>query len=560
MSSRFAQIALRWCASLSQVLPTSVLILLLCDPAWGQSGALTEVPAGAELSAPRLFRRCYAQLTGEVPARKSPLTQSVGRGEIDPIELCISVLYRTQTDDSTGEVELDVGSRSDLNDTQSLSVLKQLTPEQQRSLARAVFRQLHSVHQSWFKVDRLDSVYKGSTGHYQFQDALYDEAEPALSVDRVVFSESQLRFDQVLKGSQEIQAIRSQGAFDLGGMNLNSTLTLDVFSLLKGGASSYPFGVQRGELLGVQETPTSSQRRTADFPLYDPATNILQSNRKLATHLGGGILGSSSYLLLNLDRNIQSTADGGVILPRAFARTVLEDFLCKGTPPVRIEDAINSVRSQSNLAFRQNATCMACHASLDAFAGVVRNVEIIEHRKIKLASGSFANSGCERSDGRSLGTGPCGSFHVRVNEASQGAQDILGIDEDPKYRLRPADGKLYFRSYDGSLIQSVVKGLPSMAEAMANTPDLYTCAAKRYFQYFTGIGANLEEEGVFISGRPSMADRSYRDQVIQIGLGLKNDPQQSVKHIISQILRSPIYRSPAMREVEAVITPQEETL
>ncbi len=59
--------------------------------------------------------------------------------------------------------------------------------------------------------------------------------------------------------------------------------------------------------------------------------------------------------------------------------------------------------------------------------------------------------------------------------------------EVPDFHLQVPTGKLYFRSLTGALVDKPVSNIASLGDAMSKTDDYYLCAAKRYFQFMTGI-------------------------------------------------------------------------
>lgn len=102
----------------------------------------------------------------------------------------------------------------------------------------------------------------------------------------------------------------------------------------------------------------------------------------LATHYGGGVLGSNTYLYLILAKQSKplDLPDGGLLVHRGFAKSVMNDFLCREFPVVDKDDVSHFVAPESSLTFRQSASCNQCHASMDQLAGVVRNLTYEKRR------------------------------------------------------------------------------------------------------------------------------------------------------------------------------------
>jgi hypothetical protein len=112
---------------------------------------------------------------------------------------------------------------------------------------------------------------------------------------------------------------------------------------------------------------------------------------------------------------------------------------------------------------------------------------------------------------------------------------------DANYHRRPTKGVLYYRAHDGSLVDVSVPSLAALGEAITNKDDFYVCAAKRYYQYFTGVDVNIGDihdpsAGIFLTAR----DEFHRNRVISLGLQLKQT--QSARSLIESILRMSSYK------------------
>jgi hypothetical protein len=145
--------------------------------------------------------------------------------------------------------------------------------------------------------------------------------------------------------------------------------------------------------------------------------------------------------------------------------------------------------------------------------------------------------------------GACENAFVAARTSGTGTlpREAGFVDADPNFHQRPAYGRLYFRSYDGTLINKEVKDLSGLGAALADTNDLYVCAASRYFQFFTGIAVNLQDSGDPSLPALSASDMKYRSQVISLGLELKK--HQRLDKLIEDILRSPLYQKASMRQL-----------
>jgi hypothetical protein len=114
------------------------------------------------------------------------------------------------------------------------------------------------------------------------------------------------------------------------------------------------------------------------------------------------------------------------------------------------------------------------------------------------------------------------------------------------YHQQQPDGKLFFRSYDGSLVKEDVRGFEGLGKALSETNDLYACAASRYLEFFTGLAVELADAGDPSFPTESLGDRYYRTLVIKLGMKLKET--QSLKELMRAIWTSGLFQKPGMRD------------
>ena len=214
--------------------------------------------------------------------------------------------------------------------------------------------------------------------------------------------------------------------------------------------------------------------------------------------------------------------DGGSRMYRRWGKHVVEDFLCRTQPTLRSYDVAYEVDTQSTIAFRKGSSCMACHATMDPIAGAARNLRF-----------SFThNTGLEST---------------RVKYVGNRFPDMAAVNfpkdkPDANFYRRPADARLFYRSYNGDLVDESVTGLQSLGETIAQTNDFYVCAAKRYYQFLTGIEVTLADEGDVNTPVFKEGELNQRNKVIQLGMKLKE--HQSIEKLIEEIISSKAFISP----------------
>jgi hypothetical protein len=215
---------------------------------------------------------------------------------------------------------------------------------------------------------------------------------------------------------------------------------------------------------------------------------------------------------------------------RRWSRAVMSDLLCRNLPALRVADAVPFVQTNPTLttpAFRTSRNCMACHATLDPMAAVIRNLSFVGVPE------RYGNPGDAFA-----------TMHVAQWPATL-PREAGQVDQDLNFFKRPTWGKLQYRSYDGTFNKKEVSSLPQLGQALSETNDLYVCAASRYFRHFTGIQVGLQDLGDPSAPPLSKSEIAYRDEVIRLGLDLK--VHKSLKTLVRKILELPVYRTRSMR-------------
>ena len=462
--------------------------------------SLTGVMASAQvenLSELALFNRCYANLTGNRMPFNNSLRASVANGSVTAINACMQVFDSARLQ-SSGPLVSD-------------------TPQ-----GRLVLQKLNDFHRSWFPNDNLETSIPEGLSFNRATRFLYDQGESALHVSRTLFVPG-VNYSDVVLGRDSMEALRTSGPIS-NAVNTNIGLVVPL-----AGAPSYDSGydrlnmqtelVQFGDLIGLRPitlnpvkinlSVMSSQRGPDGFYQYRMPMKPHES-------LGGGVLGTKSYLMLNLGRSDYFTMDGGAKVPRRWARAAYNSFLCRDVPLIRREDAVPYVQA-TGLPFRQSSSCMQCHASMDRTANVARNVS---YRSIP---------GLTDDSNMQLAIWPV----TQPPEAGP-------VSSDNQFHARPTNGNLYYRSYDGTLVNQNLSSIQDFGNALATSNDLYVCTASRYFKFFTGIEANLNDIGDVTKPALTADELKYRNQVIALGLELKTS--QNLRQLIQKILSSDTYR------------------
>ena len=119
-------------------------------------------------------------------------------------------------------------------------------------------------------------------------------------------------------------------------------------------------------------------------------------------------------------------------------------------------------------------------------------------------------------------------FKVRTSEQSN-------EDTDSIYHRRKPEGQLYYRDYNGELINVPVNGVADLGRKISKQKDPYVCAAQRYYSFLTGVKiqvANQDSDDFY---------KKHRSKIIEIGLNLKK--HQSLKKMVVEILRTDAFQT-----------------
>lgn len=336
-----------------------------------------------------------------------------------------------------------------------------------------------------------------------------------------------------------------------------------------------------GDILGVKPQDPLVIPRTSNYRTIRASQRNFDGKVDISKNMGGGIIGSQAFLMLNTDKR---TLNGTNAVSRNWSRLVLGEILCRDIPAIRQYDARPYVDTSANQTFRYSEGCTQCHASIDRMAGAVRNVyldstndfngnsaginpptSVFESDKLFASTAQrdtakaacFADAKCKAGHDDALKScqTKCGSdktcqsacnanafrYYIDPEKFPMESESKWATQDDPFYNVRKPVGYVYYRSFDGSLIDRRTESLQEMGEFLAQQDDFYVCTAKKYFNFFTGINVSLRDLGDPLQPA-TLNDRDlyYRNLVIKLGLELKS--HQRVDKLIESIISIPEYR------------------
>jgi hypothetical protein len=481
------------------------------------------LPANAEtLSKRALLHRCYQQLTQTTLKPGDPLLAKVDAGQ-DPIDVCINDVLKSAyfSDDTTGNF---------------------VVAQEKIALGKLVTSTFQLLHSSWFGFrdipagaisgginNNMMAVIEPNAGALYYTMTLLDQNRPA---------------NYFMNTSEYLRSLRDQGvaasSFYLATTPTNYYTAMTNFNGLN-------LVHQTGTPYGIRVLPDSERSTSTLNFTINSITTTTQDNYprgraypagtiKVFENFGGGILGLDSYMARTVDEAVSVQSDGVIELPRKWSQNIYKDLMCLDLPVIRPSDAQQFVDTTSDAPFRHQEACVACHASIDRMAGLIKSFALAE-RRTQLIWTTWV-------DKTHWGKGEAGDYSWSSNKrptfTSLGYVLNSYIKEDHV-------GTLYYRGYDGRLVNEKVDSPTALGAKMSQQIEPYLCAATRYYRFFTGIDVNFTDPGASpLPLRPD--DAVHYNYILNMTKDLVNADQSGQFHpknmsaLIEAILRSPQYK------------------
>ena len=456
-------------------------------------------PPERMLSEESIYHRCHSHLVREQVDKNDPLLQKIRSGELEGSSAC-----------------------SELLATAAFGVDGKLVGGRDRTRASKILRTLHNFHNSWFRNIDLFNI---NFSYPSFDNN--DLSEPALHVTRAMFAANG-EFQKVLKGKESLKAFREHDkkneyfAYTKEHKYKHIADTKFYQGLDKAKSKEnlewVPSWVERGRLVGIGVQPERKEDILSMYTSKFVEPELFKRELNIRGNPGGGILGSQPYLLFNSGRELGEKMDGGLLMPRRWSKAVFRDLLCREIPVIAEEDSLKYLQPRSSIVFRKTPSCMQCHASIDNMAGAVRNISPV-----------FSSNNPENY-----------TQHIEIfaRDHKVVEADIM-VDKHKDYHLTPARGRLYFRNIYHQLVNEKVNSLEELGESIAKQDDFYVCAAKRYFEFFTGIDIHVEDYGANL-GSYDAESIEYIRFLLFLGKRLKK--HQKLRLLARDIFQSDYYR------------------
>lgn len=475
------------------------------------------------------YARCYSHLTGKPVPLGSAVMAQIKAGNKKAVDACNELLDKAELDANSG-------------------VLIQNDSE-----GRAVLNNFASFHRSWFSANTVEQIQDNNNENSNGTMDIYDSTEPALALTRAMFVRSGRYADVVtlgtgVHGMREDQPMANKIGVNwmvnfpgrrIFGNNGNYDVNKFDFVPFTGNVgdlnnllyATFP-KIEVGDLYGIRPTTESVITPNVNMqPFVDsrgqnqPGLNYSFDPYKT---LGGGVLGSPIYLMLNFGHGKGTRSNGALKLPRRWSQINMTTFMCATLPALRESDVAQFVVGNSTTPFRNGTSCVMCHATLDPMAYTARNAVVV--------NSNFAVTNNISKTSSLLAT----------YSESQGSVAGWPSETVDNFHRQTPTGKLYYRSFaSGQLVNRDVSRISGLGSAIADQDDYYQCAAKRYFEFFTGIRVSLYDrtDPRNATLNKQLSEKSIADRKFVEELGSELKQNQSVRSMLKKIMNSDYYHA-----------------
>ena len=514
--------------------------------------------ASQELTSKAFYVRCYGHLTGRRVPFQDPQYQLVQQGQVDALAVCNELLNRPQMNSS--------GMLANVND----------------STARLILSHFYDLQRSWFTAVRFEDAIPMNDFTRATYD-VYDTTMGGLFLTYLLFAQGQ-NFSQVMTSNNGVYAVRKAGttnAYSKTGAytrNIIDNIYVNFPAFEPIFQAGYKYSpttrnandevpqpnqvwnpntstITIGELHGITPFGVASTGNPGNGPEPEPAIvpisfltpfalmglislavegatvpNFQGSfNIRQSLGRGAGLIGTREYLMLNVGYDFDFQSDGALKVFRRWSKNLMSDLLCRELPVLRTQDVKEFISPIANAApFRKSTNCLRCHATMDPMAYTARNLRWVNANESSTADPRL----------HGMNTSHLSTYNPVVNVPFAWTETPVA-----GFHTQTPRGRLYFRSFNGELIDRSVGNMAELGQALSQTDDLYTCAAKRHFQAMTGINVVLYDMGdagnSALNKGMSEKDFEYRQFVIKLGRHLRETG--SLKSMIREIMASRYY-------------------
>ena len=327
-------------------------------------------------------------------------------------------------------------------------------------LASLILKSFVKFHQNWLMPTDYD---KAPQCQDPFHDDVFDPKTPAYHLTRALFQRDR-KVSMAITAFGDLRSIR-QGEnpkkserSSISGEEYQSMLGLKEPLDLVGDSQLVGF-LYKGQVQFEKVAPINWSQTNSS---WDKSRE--RKKFKLYNHLGGGLIGSPSYLIHYAPIQAFNTklyqTDGRTNLPRKLALGIFNGILCKepneSVTSVKIDAAnkwIHPITSEQK--------CLGCHTPLDHFASGLRHLTYLN---------SASNSKCSKDNPQVL---------IPANFETSYSKEVWQAPQDP-------NGKKESFSFSypvGYYEEERFVGFNQLGRLLAQRPEFYQCQVQKYYRY-----------------------------------------------------------------------------
>jgi hypothetical protein len=447
-----------------------------------------------------LYHKCFSLFFERFPEKNDSLLRQVVSGKINGQQACGKLIDELNFD-KNGKIEKSHLFSKDL-------LLHALSLIQKHHVGWFTSYDFTFTEKNWGSVE------------------IYDSGQPALYFTNAFFANLPLR--ELLKGKSQPYALRyadKKPEFLIYKKN-NNKIRYDDIVLSYKDEETPPVlmkqieWVARGVLVGITLQP---KKYFVERAYVDLKTGYETVSQDIYQSFGGGILGSTVFLMLNQGQPVSSEMDGEVKVFRRWSKAVLNDLLCRSLPVLKPEDSVHALDVKSKVTFKKDNSCYICHHTMDPMAGLIRNVSSFINNSDGV---TFDNDGnlIEEKDKRNLQFTYLRDLH----------KNPLKNRSNP-YVQTAATGQFNFRNLDGKMISKNLNSLDELGSNIAETPDYYNCIVQRYLKFATGLDVQIDPN--FINSTTDSNEKLNNRKLVS-DLAKRLHKSQSIKSLLKEIINT----------------------
>ncbi|MCF8059742.1 MAG: hypothetical protein K9K67_10620 [Bacteriovoracaceae bacterium] len=335
-------------------------------------------------------------------------------------------------------------------------------------LGSIILKSLVDFHHNWLMPKDYDKPIQCQD---PFNNDVFDPLGPAYHLTRALFQKDRNASVAItsfgdLRSMREGENPKKSTETSLTSENYQNVLGLNDPLDLVGDSPLVGF-LYKGQVFFEKVAPINWSQTNGS---WDKSRE--QKKLKLFNHLGGGLMGSPSYLIHYAPSQAFNSelykSDGQTLLPRKLALGILNGILCKEPSQISLNIDYN-ISDKWNHPITSEKKCLSCHTPLDHFAAGFRHLTFLKNQE-----------NCSKDNPQIL---------IPTNFETSYSKDV--------WQSKEKDTKPFSFSYPAGLYEKErFVGFNQLGRVLAQRPEFYQCQVKKYYSFIFNQDI---EDGLMIS-------------------------------------------------------------